>query len=116
MPKVGWLRLADSDLYAGCRPLTVRIRMEGTEPHPKWYAYVAYEVPAEQPAAAGALSLDRNLGQAMDSDGVVYTMPDTNKLDAQIARKQRELSRKQGWGPRDRGKRKSNRERRVNGS
>lgn len=35
VPKVGWLRLAGSDPYAGCRPLTVRVRMEGTESHPK---------------------------------------------------------------------------------
>ena len=73
--------------------MTVRIRMEGTEPHPKWYTYVCYEVPVEQ---------------AMDCDGTVYAMPDTDKLDAQIARKQ-------GWGPKDRSKRKSNRGRRVNG-
>ncbi len=117
VPKVGWLRLAGSDPYAGCRPLTVRARMEGTEQHPKWYAYVCYEVPAEQvkqPAADGALGLDRNVGQATDSEGTVYAMPDTDQLDAQIARKQRELSRKQGWGPKDR-RPKSNRGRRVNG-
>ena len=91
--------------------------MEGTEQHPKWYAYVCYEVPAEQvkqPAPDGALGLDRNVGQATDSEGSVYAMPDTDKLDARIARKQRELSRKQGWGPKDR-RPKSNRGRRVNG-
>ena len=101
VPKVGWLRLAGSNPYADCKPLTVRVRMEGTEQHPKWYAYVCYEVPAEQvkqPAADGALGLDRNVGQATDSEGTVYAMPDTDKLDAQIARKQRELSRKQGLG------------------
>ncbi len=117
VPKVGWLRLAGSNPYADCRPLTVRVRMEGTEQHPKWYAYVCYEVPAEQvkqPAPDGALGLDRNVGQATDSEGTVYAMPDTDKLDAQIARKQRELSRKQGWGPKDR-RPKSNRGRRVNG-
>ena len=106
VPKVGWLRLAGSDPYAGCRPLTVRVRMEGTEQHPKWHAHVCYEVPAEQvkhsPYADGALGLDRNVGQATDSEGTVYAMPDTDKLDARIARKQRELSRKQGWGPKDR--------------
>ena len=117
VPKVGWLRLAGSNRYADCRPLTVRVRMEGTEQHPQWYAYVSYAVPAEQvrqPAADGALGLDRNVGQATDSEGTVYAMPDTDKLDAQIARKQRELSRKQGWGPKDR-RPKSNRGRRVNG-
>ena len=118
VPKVGWLRLAGSDPYAGCKPLTVRVRMEGTEQYPKWYAHVCYEVPAEQvrqPAPDGALGLDRNVGQATDSEGTVYAMPDTDKLDAQIARKQRELSRKQGWGPKDRRCPMSNRGRRVNG-
>ena len=117
VPKVGWLRLAGSNPYAGCRPLTVRVRMEGTEQHPQWYVYVCYEVPGEQvrqPAADGALGLDRNVGQATDSEGTVYAMPNTDRLDARIARKQRELSRKQGWGPKDR-RPKSNRGRRVNG-
>ncbi len=117
VPKVGWLRMAGSDLYAVCLPRTVRVRMEGTEQHPKWYAYVCYEVPAEQVrqgAPDGALGLDRNVGQATDSDGTVYAMPNTERLDAQIVRKQRELGRKQGWGPKDR-RPKSNRGRRVNG-
>ena len=119
VPKVGWLRLAGSNPYAGCQPLTVRVRREGTEQRPKWYAYVCYAVPVEhvkQPAPDGALGLDRNVGQATDSDGTVYAMPDTDQLDASIKRKQRELSRKQGWGwgPKDR-RPKSNRGRRVNG-
>ena len=46
VPMMGWLRLSDSDLYAGCRSLTARIRREGTEQRPKWYAYVCHEVPA----------------------------------------------------------------------
>ncbi len=107
VPKVGWLRLAGSNLYADGKPLTVRVRMEGTAPHPKWYAYVTYAMPAEQvkqPAPDGALGLDRNVEQATDTD----------PLDANLKRKQRELSRKQGWGPKDK-RPKSNRGRRVNG-
>ena len=117
VPKVGWLRLAGSNQYVGCQPLTVRVRMEGTEQHPKWYAYVCYAVPAaqvKQPAPDGALGLDRNVGQATDSEGTVYALPDTDKLDANIQRKQRELSCKRGWGPKDK-RPKSNRGRRVNG-
>ena len=53
---------------------------------------MAYEVTAEQ---------------ATDSEGTVYAMPDTDKLDARIARKQ-------GWDPKDR-RPKSNQGRRVNG-
>ena len=117
VPKVGWLRPAGSNLYADGQPLTVRVRREGTEQCPKWYAHVCYEVPAEQvkqPAPDGALGLDRNVGQATDSEGTVYARPDTDQLDATIQRKQRELSRKRGWGPQDR-RPQSNRGRRVNG-
>ena len=117
VPKVGWLRLAGSNLYADGKPLTVRVRMEGTEQHPKWYAYICYAVPVEQVrqgATDGALGLDRNMGQATDSEGTVYALPDTDPLDANIKRKQRELSRKQGWRPKDK-RPKSNRGRRVNG-
>ena len=48
VPKVGWLRLAGSNPYADCQPPTVRVRREGTEQNPKWYAYVCYAVPAKQ--------------------------------------------------------------------
>ena len=112
-----WKRLAGSGLYAGCQPLTVRVRMEGAEPHPQWYAHVCYAVPAaqaRQPAADGALGLDRNVGQATDSEDTVYALPATNRLDARIACQPREPGRKQGWGPQDR-RPKSNRGRRVNG-
>ena len=62
----------------------------------------------------GVLGLDRNLGQATDSEGTVYAMASTVRLDVRIVRKQRELSRKQGWGPQDRRPR-SNRGRHLNG-
>ena len=81
--------------------------------------HVCYEVPADQvkqpPLGQVRLGLDRNVGQATDSDGEVYAMPDDPELEAQIKRKQRELSRKPGWGPKDRRQPKSNRGRRVNG-
>ena len=117
IPKVGWVRLTGSGLYLGHTPKQVRVLKAGTDRHPKWYAHVFHDVPADRlppPAAAGALGLDRNVGQATDSDGTVYALPDTDKLEANIKRKQRELSRKQGWGPKDR-RPKSNRGRRVNG-
>ena len=117
IPKVGWVRLDGGGLYLGCKPKQVRILKEGTDDHPKWYAYVFYEVPADQlrqPAWTGAIGVDRNVGQATDSDGEVYEVPDDPKLNAKIKRKQRELSRKQGWGPKDK-RPKSNRGRRVGG-
>ena len=117
IPKVGWVRLQGSGLYRGCPPKQVRILKEGTEDHPKWYAHVFHEVPVDRlkpPAETGAVGVDRNVGQATDSDGTVYALPATDKLAANIKRKQRALSRKQGWGPQDR-RPKSNRGRRVNG-
>ena len=117
IPKVGWVRLEGSGLYRGCQAKQVRILKEGTEDRPKWYAYVFYEVPADQlkqPAWTGAVGVDRNVGQATDSNNKVYAVPDDPKLEAKIKRKQRELSRKQGWGPNDK-RPKSNRGRRVCG-
>ena len=68
-------------------PKVGRLRLEGTERHPKGYAYVCYAVPAAQtkPSAADdAPGLDRNVGLATDGDGVVYALPDTANLDANI--------------------------------
>ena len=117
IPKVGWVRLEGGGLYRGHKPKQVRILKEGTEDRPKWYAYVFHEVPAEQlkqPAWTGALGVDRNVGQATDSNNEVHAVPDDPQLEAKIKRKQRELSRKQGWGPKDK-RPKSNRGRRVCG-
>ena len=98
VPMMGWLRLSDTDLYSGCQPLTVRIRMEGTAQCPKWYAYICYAVPAARVkpgAEEGAIGVDRNVGQATDSEGTVHRMTDTSNLDANIKRKQRKFNRQQ---------------------
>ncbi len=115
IPKVGWVRLAGNHgRYLGCPAQQVRLLREGTERHPKWYAYVFHEVPADRvrpPAATGALGVDRNVGQATDSDGRVYVLPDTANLDANIKRKQRkadkarERSRRNGQPLSHRGRR-----------
>ena len=114
IPKVGWVRLHGGGLYRGCRVKQIRILKEGTEDRPKWYAYVFHEVPADQlkqPAWTGAIGVDRNVGQATDSDGEMYAVPDDPKLDAKIKRKQRradkarERSRKSGKPMSNRGRR-----------
>ncbi|MCY4519275.1 MAG: transposase [Caldilineaceae bacterium] len=114
IPKVGWVRLSGSGQYLGCRPKQVRVLKEGTERHPKWYAHVFHEVPADRvrpPAPTGDLGVDRNVGQATDSNGHVYTLPDTSNLDANIRRKQRkadkarERSRRNGQPLSHRGRR-----------
>ena len=99
VPKVGKLRLKDHgrrSCYDHCEPRTVRIRMEGSDVHPKWYAYVCYEVPvALLPATpdTGAIGVDRNVGQCTDSDGKVYEMPNTDRTEAKIKRYQRKHAR-----------------------
>ncbi len=118
VPGTGWVRLdKDNPLYLGCEARQVRVLKEGTEQHPKWYAIVSYQVPAEllaEHARTGALGVDRNVGQATDSEGEVYEVPDDPKLDAHIKRKQRgvEKARRRSRGS---GKPMSNRGRRVCG-
>ena len=115
IPKVGWVRLAGNHgRYLGCPARQVRLLREGTDRHPRWYAHVFHEVPADRlsaPAATGALGVDRNVGQATDSDGEVYALPDTSNLDANIKRKERkaakarERSRRSGQPMSNRGRR-----------
>ena len=97
IPRIGWLRLKGSNLYAAGTPLQARIKQEGTRTRPKWYAYIAYAVPAAsvpQGAPAGILGLDRNVGQVTDSTGHVYRLTDQQTLAARIRRKQRYQARK----------------------
>ncbi len=90
------------------------MRKEGDARHPQWYAHVFHEVPADRVpllAATGTLGLDRNVGQATDSDGCIYTVPDAAKLEANSKRKQRkadkarERSRRNGQPLSHRGRR-----------
>ena len=97
VPRIGWLRVKGSNRYAAGRPLQARIIQEGTPSRPKWYAYITYEIPvsmAVQGARTGTLGLDRNVGQATDSNGTVYRMADQSALDTKVKRKQRLQARK----------------------
>ncbi len=97
VPRIGWLRVKGSHLYADCQPLQVRVRKEGTSGSPRWYVYVVYAVPVDQVrqgADRDTVGLDRNVGQVMTSDGVMYRMTDTTRLDTRLKRKQRHLVRK----------------------
>ena len=49
LPKRGWLRLAPLRRYADCKPLTVCCKQESETKQPKWYAYIAFEVPVRPP-------------------------------------------------------------------
>ena len=48
-----------------------------------------------QGAPDGVLGVDRNVGQATDSENVVHRMTDTSPIDANIKRKQRKMFRQQ---------------------
>ncbi len=57
-----------------------------------------FEVPVDhpdvrRPAEAGAVSVDRNVGQVTDSTGAVHAIPDTTVEDAKIKRYQRRNGR-----------------------
>ena len=100
IPKMGWMRLGPIHRYADGQPLTVRIKQESEGRQPKWYACIVFEVPVDhpdvcQPAAEGAVGVDRNVGQATDSTGAVHALPDTTVEDAKIKRYRRRMARQQ---------------------
>ncbi|MCE2466915.1 MAG: transposase, partial [Caldilineaceae bacterium] len=75
------------------------------------YAYIVFEVPVDHPdvcppAEAGAVGVDRNVGQATDSTGAVHALPDTTVTtveDAQSKRYPRRMARQQKGSHRRRG-------------
>ena len=105
VPRIGQLRVKGSNLYAASgKALAARIVQAGTAVRPKWYVHLTYAVPISQVkkgAAEGAVGLDRNVGQATDSEGAVYPMTPTARLDTKIRRTQRRQARK-GQGSRRR--------------
>ena len=98
VPRIGKLRVKGSNLYAASgKALTARIVKAGTAVRPKWYVHVTYAVPiskVKKGAADGTVGLDRNVGQATDSEGAVYPMTHTARLDTKIRHKQRLQARK----------------------
>ena len=105
VPRIGQLRVKGSNLYAASgKALAARIVQAGTAVRPKWYVHLTYAVPicqVKKGAAEGAVGLDRNVGQATDSEGAVYPMTPTARLDTKIRRTQRRQARK-GQGSRRR--------------
>ena len=76
-----------------------------------------HEVPEDQlrqPGWTGALGVDRNVGQATDSDGEVYETPDDPRLEANIKRKERKVAKARERSRRN-GQPLSNRRRRLCG-
>ena len=108
IPKRGWMRLGPTRRYVGCTPLTVRVKQESETKQPKWYAYIAFEVPVDHPDAVpppteGAVGVDRNVGQVTDSTGRQHTITDDKRETAKIKRYQRKCNRQKKGSNRRRG-------------
>ena len=86
----------------------MRIRRKGGNPYPdagavsavlrregrKWFAVVCFKAEVhEQEDDGTALGLDRNVGQVTDSDGVIWHLPSSDRLQARKRRYQRKLAR-----------------------
>ena len=98
VPRLGWLRIQGHNPYAYGQVRQARVRQEGSQARPQWYAYLTYAVPADsvrQGAESGVLGLDRNVGQVTDNAGTVYPMTEMTRLEARAARYQRQQARKQ---------------------
>ena len=84
------IRRKGGNPYPGGKPVSAVLKRVGG----RWHAIVCLSVEVEEPADNGrAVGLDRNGGQVADSDGGIFQMPDTARLEARSRRLQRKLSR-----------------------
>ncbi len=96
IPRLGHFRLSrkGGDPYLdrpGCEPRSVTVkRYLG-----KWYAVVTYEVPDVRKDNGRSIGMDMNVGQVATSEGEIYLMPDTSRLEARKCRYQRMMARRQ---------------------
>ena len=95
IPRLGHFRLSrkGGDPYLdrpGCEPRSVTVkRFLG-----KWYAVVTYEVPDVRQDNGRSIGMDMNVGQVATSEGEIYFMPDTSRLEARKCRYQRMMARR----------------------
>ncbi len=96
IPRLGHFKLSrkGGDPYLdrpGCEPRNVTVkRFLG-----KWYAMVTYEVPDVREDNGRSIGMDMNVGQVATSEGDIYFMPDTSRLEARKCRYQRMMARRQ---------------------
>ena len=92
--KVGSVRVSGGNFYPDAVPVSGRVKQEGG----KWYAYVVCKVPARHIKQAGpaerAVGIDRNVHQIACSDGRIFRLPKSKRLEARRRRHQRAMARR----------------------
>ena len=93
VPKLGWfvLRRSGGNPHEGCKAVQAVVkRVLG-----RWYCTVCYEVPdTVRPHNGIAVGLDSNCGQVAASDGRVFRLPNTARLEARKRRYQRMMAQR----------------------
>ena len=105
IPRLGWyvLRRRGGNPYEDAEPKRATIkRVNG-----KWYCIVCYQVDLPKQTDEGTvIGVDRNVGQIATSDGHIFLLPDTKRLEARRKRYQRYMARQEkGSNRRNRTKR-----------
>lgn len=82
--QVGQVLLFEDNPYANAKPVSGTVKFEGDNR----YACIMYEVKLAEADAdpACAVGIDRNVGQIALSDGTIYRLPDTARLEARKRR------------------------------
>ncbi len=89
--KMGEFLLFGRNPYPDAKPASGTVKRECGN----WYAYVVYAVEQKEiKREYNSVGIDRNVGQVTCSDGIVYRMPDTTRLDARKRRHQRMVARR----------------------
>ena len=92
--KIGNLRVNGANPYPNAVPVSGRVKQEGG----KWYAYIAFKVAAGDVKQAGpmerAVGIDRNVHQVACSDGRIFRLPKSKRLEARRRRHQRAMARR----------------------
>ena len=84
------IRRKDGNPYLDGKPTCATLKREGR----KWFAIVCFKVEVhEQEDDGTALGLDMNVHQVTDSDGVIWRLPLSDRLEARKRRYQRKISR-----------------------
>ncbi len=89
--KIGEVLLLGHNPYPDAKPVSGTVKRECGN----WYAYIVYKVEQKEVKREyNSVGIDRNVGQITCSDGIVYRMPDTTRLEARRRRYQRMMARR----------------------
>ncbi len=89
--KTGEFLVLGHNPYPDAKPVSGTVKRECGN----WYAYVVYAVEQKEVEREyNAVGIDRNVGQITCSDGIVYRVPDTTRLEAQKRHYQKTMARR----------------------